>query len=73
MLIIKGIKKGKKIELLEDININDGEEILISVEIIEKKSEEKIRPSGLCEGEFIVPDDFDASLPEEILRQFEGE
>ena len=26
---------------------------------------------GLCAGEFIVPDDFDAPLPEDILRDFE--
>ena len=30
------------------------------------------RPSGLAEGEFIVPDDFDAPLPDEIQRLFEG-
>ena len=30
------------------------------------------RPYGLAEGEFVVPDDFDAPLPEEILRDFEG-
>ena len=30
------------------------------------------RPFGLCAGAFEVPDDFDASLPEEILRGFEG-
>ncbi|MGF1515079.1 MAG: type II toxin-antitoxin system Phd/YefM family antitoxin [Elainellaceae cyanobacterium] len=29
------------------------------------------RPSGLCAGEFTVPDDFDAPLPEDILRGFE--
>jgi hypothetical protein len=32
----------------------------------------KMRPSGLCEGEFIVPDDFDEPLPEDILQTFEG-
>jgi len=31
-----------------------------------------LRPIGLCTGEFTVPDDFDAPLPEEILREFEG-
>ncbi|CAN5641856.1 hypothetical protein BH11PLA2_BH11PLA2_15780 [soil metagenome] len=31
-----------------------------------------LRPVGLCAGEFTVPDDFDAPLPEEILREFEG-
>jgi prevent-host-death family protein len=32
----------------------------------------QLRPFALCEGEFVVPDDFDAPLPEEILSQFEG-
>lgn len=35
-------------------------------------SSEQIRPYGLCAGEFIVPDDFDSPLPEEILNSFEG-
>jgi hypothetical protein len=30
------------------------------------------RPHGLCAGEFIVPDDFDAPLPEDILSAFEN-
>lgn len=30
------------------------------------------RPIGLCAGHFIVPDDFDAPLPEEFLRLWEG-
>ena len=31
-----------------------------------------LRPFGLCAGEFVVPEDFDAPLPEEILNTFEG-
>jgi len=31
-----------------------------------------LRPYGLCAGEFSVPDDFDAPLPESVLREFEG-
>jgi len=31
-----------------------------------------MRPYGLAQGEFVVPDDFDDPLPEEILRDFEG-
>jgi prevent-host-death family protein len=31
------------------------------------------RPFGLCAGAFTVPDDFDAPLPEEILRDFESQ
>jgi antitoxin (DNA-binding transcriptional repressor) of toxin-antitoxin stability system len=28
------------------------------------------RPFGLAKGEFVVPDDFDAPLPEEFMRPF---
>jgi antitoxin (DNA-binding transcriptional repressor) of toxin-antitoxin stability system len=31
-----------------------------------------LRPFGLCAGEFTVPSDFDAPLPEDILKAFEG-
>jgi len=31
-----------------------------------------LRPFGLCAGEFTVPEDFDAPLPEDILKAFEG-
>jgi antitoxin (DNA-binding transcriptional repressor) of toxin-antitoxin stability system len=30
------------------------------------------RPFGLAAGAFAVPDDFDAPLPDDILREFEG-
>jgi antitoxin (DNA-binding transcriptional repressor) of toxin-antitoxin stability system len=30
------------------------------------------RPFGLCAGRFTVPADFDASLPEDVLKEFEG-
>jgi hypothetical protein len=30
------------------------------------------RPHGLCAGEFTVPDDFDAPLPDDILQAFEN-
>ncbi len=32
---------------------------------------DKSRPYGLCSGEFVVPDDFDNALPEEIINHFE--
>ena len=32
----------------------------------------QLRPFGLCAGEFIVPDDFDEPLPENIIQEFEG-
>jgi hypothetical protein len=30
------------------------------------------RPSGLAKGDFVVPDDFDDPLPEDILERFES-
>ena len=30
------------------------------------------RPMGLANGQFVVPADFNAPLPEEVLRGFEG-
>lgn len=38
MIIVKGIKKGKTIELLEDIKIPDGEEIVIDLQTIDTPS-----------------------------------
>lgn len=31
------------------------------------------RPAGLAKGEFTVPDDFNAPLSEQSLREFEGQ
>lgn len=31
-----------------------------------------LRPFGLAAGEFVVPDDFDAPLSEDTLRDFDG-
>ncbi|HEV7238305.1 MAG TPA: hypothetical protein VGQ36_03620 [Thermoanaerobaculia bacterium] len=33
---------------------------------------ETLRPVGLATGEFVVPDDFDDPLPDELLDAFEG-
>ena len=33
---------------------------------------EELRPYGLGAGEFTVPDDFDAPLPDDLLDAFEG-
>lgn len=35
-------------------------------------SNKQLRPFGLCTGEFTVPDDFDAPLPDDLLSAFEG-
>ena len=33
----------------------------------------ELRPFGLCAGDFVVPDDFDEPLPDDLLKAFEGE
>lgn len=35
--------------------------------------EKKPRPFGLAKGDFIVPDNFDAPLPDSVLAEFGGE
>ncbi|MBK1692328.1 DUF2281 domain-containing protein [Ectothiorhodospira mobilis] len=50
------------------------EEVLDFIEFIRSRRPipAKDRPMGLCKGEFRVPDDFDAPLPDEVLRDFES-
>ena len=40
---------------------------------IDAKSHQRLRPCGLCAGEFSVPDDFDDPLPLSVLADFECE
>lgn len=48
-------------------------EIDVFVTILtEDKLGEVERPSGLAKGQFVVPDDFDAPLPEDVLAEFEN-
>lgn len=42
------------------------------LEILPDMPNNRQRPFALCAGEFVVPDDFDKSLPEDILSAFEG-
>jgi antitoxin (DNA-binding transcriptional repressor) of toxin-antitoxin stability system len=35
-------------------------------------AEAGLRPFGLAKGEFVVPDDFDAPLPNDVLDDLEG-
>ncbi|HWS71879.1 MAG TPA: type II toxin-antitoxin system Phd/YefM family antitoxin [Thermoanaerobaculia bacterium] len=57
----------------------DGETLIVYrqeeavAEIRPLSSSRNLRPIGLAKGEFVVPDDFDAPLPEDVLEQFEGE
>jgi len=56
----------------------DGETIIVYqgerpvAEIRPVAETETLRPVGLAAGEFVVPDDFDDPLPDELLDAFEG-
>jgi prevent-host-death family protein len=55
-----------------------GEEITIAnrgvpvARLVPVRSKDERRKLGMFRGQFVVPDDFDAPLPEEILDAFEG-
>jgi prevent-host-death family protein len=36
------------------------------------KTDQSLRPLGLLAGKLVIPDDFDAPLPEDVLDSFEG-
>jgi len=45
---------------------------LLTILHAESSGKKPDRPIGLAKGKFVVPDDFNDPLPEEILRDFEG-
>jgi antitoxin (DNA-binding transcriptional repressor) of toxin-antitoxin stability system len=61
----------QRVQAGETIVIVQGNKPIVELKSVATGTRQS-RPSGLCKGEFRVPDDFDAPLPEEIIRQFEG-
>ncbi|MBX3178676.1 MAG: DUF2281 domain-containing protein [Candidatus Hydrogenedentes bacterium] len=66
--------EAKVIESLRALPPERQFEVLEFVEFLKSRTSASqiMRPAGLCRGEFIVPDGFDAPLPDEVLREFEG-
>ena len=60
----------RQVEAGETIVIVQADEAIAELRPI--NSSKKLRPFGLCAGEFTVPADFDAPLPEDLLSAFEG-
>jgi antitoxin (DNA-binding transcriptional repressor) of toxin-antitoxin stability system len=60
----------RQVESGETIVILQAEKAIAELRPI--ASSKQLRPFGLCAGEFTVPDDFDAPLPEDLLSAFEG-
>ena len=55
----------------ETLVITQADEPIAEVKPLTQAKREP-RPFGLCAGEFVVPDDFDAVLPDDVLEAFEG-
>lgn len=65
---------GDKIEWETDVPkiLQKEKSVEVFITILEEDAENKdLRPFGLSKGDFVVPEDFDAPLPEEILASFE--
>ncbi len=65
---------GDKIEWETDVPkiLSKENSVEVFVTILDKATtKSEPRPFGLGKGDFVVPDDFDAPLPEEIIASFE--
>jgi hypothetical protein len=59
---------------LRELPMSQQREVLDFAAFIKQRAPargEEPRPFGLCAGEFEVPDDFDAPLPDDVLSTFE--
>jgi antitoxin (DNA-binding transcriptional repressor) of toxin-antitoxin stability system len=61
----------QRVEAGESFLVVRGEQPLAEVRPVSAPASQP-RPFGLCAGMFTVPSDFDRSLPDEILKEFEG-
>lgn len=57
----------ERLQAGETVLLTDHDKALAEIKPIRKQ-----RPIGLAKGQFVVPDDFDDPLPEEMLKLFEG-
>lgn len=59
------------VEAGETVLIKHVDEFIAEFKPVSRAGREP-RPFGLCDGEFVVPDDLDAPLPDEVLAAFEN-
>ena len=63
----------RRVEAGETLLVARADEVVAEIRPVDRSTHGKqLRPVALATGEFSVPDDFDAPLPEDILRTFEG-
>lgn len=60
------------VRLLESIRLSATYRALVTIFEHELPVVTDLRPFGLCAGDFVVPDNFDEPLPEDILDGFGG-
>lgn len=71
----KATLNGNQLEWNEEVPeaAQNKESVSVIVTILDEDIEpDELRPFGLSRGEFIVPEDFDAPLPEDVLVDFEN-
>lgn len=61
-----------RVEAGESLVILRGGKPVAELKPVPPSSRKELRPFGLAAGKIHVSEDFDAPLPEEILREFEG-
>lgn len=64
---------GQKIQVIivaDDSEVSLDENAQIDAVMQQYHQSGKLRPFGLCAGEFVVPDDFNDPLPDEIIDLF---
>ena len=61
----------RRVEAGESLLVTDEDRPVAELRPV-PRSRSQPRPSGLAAGAFVVPADFDAPLPDELLKEFEG-
>jgi hypothetical protein len=61
-------------ELVAKLSLKDQQALAehLILQLKKKSDSNELRPFALCKGQFVVPDDFDMPLPEDIITAFEG-
>lgn len=58
-------------EVPEEVKNQESVNVIVTI-LDEEKNNQNLRPFGLSANEFIVPEDFDAPLPDDVLADFEN-
>lgn len=58
-------------EVPEEVKNHETVSVIVTI-LDEEPSAENLRPFGLSKGDFVVPEGFDAPLPEDVLADFEN-